>query len=234
MSGQKAIQNVAQILADEIDSGVLPVGASLPSQAALAERFGVSRHVIRSALLNLAQRQRITSWQGSGAVVRGREWSYPITYRTRIHESLVDGGANATISLVDTRPRVRPEPEVSAFLNISQRQRVPFAEFIIAVDEVPVAIGHHFFHPDRFDNILDVLRQKGEVVSTYRALGLPDYARKKTVVRSRLPKEREAALLRIPRQQPLFVLRGLNVDPDGGELEVTEAIVRSDRIHLTI
>ena len=234
MAGQRAIKHVIQVLSEEIRTGQLPVGTRLPSQAVLAERFAVSRYVIRAALLALAERQLITSWQGSGAVVRGREWPYPITSRTRIHESLKTFGADSTISLIDNRPRVRPEAEVASFLGISQRKRVPFAEFIIAVDSVPVAIGHHFIHPGRFENFLEVLRQHGEIISTYKALGLPDYMRKKTVVRTRLPKEREAALLDIPRQQPLFVLRGLNVDLDGKPLEVTEAIVRGDRIHLTI
>lgn len=234
MTKQRSIQHVVQTLAGEIESGVLPVGAALPTQAALARRFDVSRYVIRAAFVLLAERQLITSWQGAGAVVRGREWPYPITTRTRIHESLKSFGADTTITLADTRPRVRPEAEVAEFLGLSLRERVPFAEFIIDVDGVPVAIGHHFIHPHRFDDVLKVLRQTGEIIGTYAALGIPDYMRRKTIVRTRLPKEREAALLGIPRQQPLFVLRGLNVDPDGNALEVTEAIVRGDRIHLAI
>ncbi|MEW5420952.1 GntR family transcriptional regulator [Amorphus sp. 3PC139-8] len=53
----------------EIARGVFPVGTPLPSEAALVERFGVSRQTVRQALRNLKESGLVTSHQGLGTIV---------------------------------------------------------------------------------------------------------------------------------------------------------------------
>ncbi|MBS1864215.1 MAG: FadR family transcriptional regulator [Actinobacteria bacterium] len=50
-----AYQSIAQTLRDLIDDGEIEVGQRLPSETALAERFGVSRPTIREALRSLQE-----------------------------------------------------------------------------------------------------------------------------------------------------------------------------------
>jgi DNA-binding GntR family transcriptional regulator len=61
--------SVARLLQAEIRSGALPVGAGLPTEAALASRFRVSRHSIREALRQLREAGLVSSRQGSGSRV---------------------------------------------------------------------------------------------------------------------------------------------------------------------
>jgi GntR family transcriptional regulator len=60
---------VVRALQSEIVSGIYPVGTQLPSEAALRERFGISRHTVREALRALKDVGLVESRQGLGTVV---------------------------------------------------------------------------------------------------------------------------------------------------------------------
>jgi DNA-binding GntR family transcriptional regulator len=59
-------------LAAEIRDGRYPVGAKLPSELALCERFGASRHTLREAIRRLTESGLIRRRAGSGTVVLRR------------------------------------------------------------------------------------------------------------------------------------------------------------------
>ncbi len=69
--------NLAEIvvaqLTERIDSGTYVPGEELPSSALLCEEFGVGRTVIREALTSLKFAGRVTSRQGDGVYVTGRD-----------------------------------------------------------------------------------------------------------------------------------------------------------------
>jgi len=58
------------LLERQILSGSMPPGAPLPSERQLAERFAISRNVVREALRSLAERRLIRIEVGRGAFVR--------------------------------------------------------------------------------------------------------------------------------------------------------------------
>jgi len=60
---------VARVLRQDIADGRYPVGAQLPPEDRLCERFAVSRHTVRDALRQLREEGRIQSRKGSGTVV---------------------------------------------------------------------------------------------------------------------------------------------------------------------
>lgn len=62
--------HVARELALEIRHGRFPVGSALPSEAALAERFGISRPSVREALSALQFGGYVVSRRGAGSVVQ--------------------------------------------------------------------------------------------------------------------------------------------------------------------
>jgi len=66
-------ETVANFLGKEIEKGTFQAGEKIPSESVLAERFGVSRTVIREALAKLKHDGLLKSKQGSGATVVGPE-----------------------------------------------------------------------------------------------------------------------------------------------------------------
>ncbi|MFD3519225.1 GntR family transcriptional regulator [Streptomyces sp. NPDC058653] len=65
---------MAEVLRDRIDSGELPVGDAMPTQAALVKEFEVQRGVVRGALKILQEEGRLTEpTRGAPARVAGAE-----------------------------------------------------------------------------------------------------------------------------------------------------------------
>lgn len=65
-----AVERCTRRLRDAIVSGELPPGLRLPPERALAERFGVNRVTVRSALARLEAEHLVSVRQGSGYAVR--------------------------------------------------------------------------------------------------------------------------------------------------------------------
>ncbi|HVF65998.1 MAG TPA: FCD domain-containing protein [Casimicrobiaceae bacterium] len=103
--------------------GEFPKGLKLPSEAELATRFGVSRPVIRDALLRLRNEGYLRSQRGSGhVVVRGEEpgaMAFPpiltVSDLMRSYEFRVDVEA-ATASLAAERRTARNLSDLDATL----------------------------------------------------------------------------------------------------------------------
>jgi GntR family transcriptional regulator len=70
---QPRYQDVADALLAEIGAGTFAVGAMLPTELELCERFGVSRYTVREALRRLEAMGLVARRQGSGTVVQAAE-----------------------------------------------------------------------------------------------------------------------------------------------------------------
>jgi DNA-binding GntR family transcriptional regulator len=69
MDGLPYYRRMAGILMDEIGRGTYAIGATLPTERELCQRFEVSRHTTRDALKLLEQKGLIRRRQGSGSTV---------------------------------------------------------------------------------------------------------------------------------------------------------------------
>lgn len=63
-------ESLAAFLEEQILQGALAVGAKLPSERQLADRYGVSRPIVREALRTLAERDLVEVRPGRGSYVR--------------------------------------------------------------------------------------------------------------------------------------------------------------------
>jgi GntR family transcriptional repressor for pyruvate dehydrogenase complex len=66
---QTLSEQVADVMVDEIEKGTFKPGERLPAEMTLADKFGVSRTVIREALARLKYDGLLESRQGSGGTV---------------------------------------------------------------------------------------------------------------------------------------------------------------------
>jgi GntR family transcriptional regulator, transcriptional repressor for pyruvate dehydrogenase complex len=74
---RNAAESVFEDLCSAIESGELPIGVKLPPEAALAERYGVSRSVIREALRSCQTLGLTSTKTGSGTIVVSSHASVP-------------------------------------------------------------------------------------------------------------------------------------------------------------
>jgi GntR family phosphonate transport system transcriptional regulator len=98
--GLAAWRQIADDVAGDIEAGRLAAGAQLPTEAALAARFGVNRHTVRRALAALAERGLVRATQGRGTFVETQRLAYPIGRRTRFSEIVSKAGREAWGDLI--------------------------------------------------------------------------------------------------------------------------------------
>jgi DNA-binding GntR family transcriptional regulator len=71
--GERAYQRIANALLADIGGGRYPVGARLPTEAQLCERFSVSRATVRAALDDIERKGMVRRRPKIGTVVTARE-----------------------------------------------------------------------------------------------------------------------------------------------------------------
>jgi|GEM_PF-76237 len=108
---------VAQALLEQISNGNLPAGAKLPSEAVLAEQFGISRAVVREAMAQLKSQGVVESRQGSGVYVSPHGLVMPL----RIDPGDV-GSLSAVLQLLDVRRALEAEAAEQAAIKRTARQ----------------------------------------------------------------------------------------------------------------
>ncbi|RUX79495.1 GntR family transcriptional regulator, partial [Mesorhizobium sp. M7A.F.Ca.CA.004.08.2.1] len=88
-SGVSLWRQIADKILHAIAIGDFTENAALPPEVALAERYGVNRHTVRSAISALVREGVLRAEQGRGTFVLSRKrLSYPIGARTRFSTGL--------------------------------------------------------------------------------------------------------------------------------------------------
>jgi len=82
-SGARLSEQVAQQLVAQVQQGLLPPGAKLPTEAQLVLQLQVSRTVVREAVARLKSLGLVTSRQGSGVYVNDNAPIAPLQFDSR-------------------------------------------------------------------------------------------------------------------------------------------------------
>lgn len=233
-SEQRSYMDVYSDLKNKIRNGSVPAGNPFPSQAELGSQYDVRRHVIRRAIDRLRAEGLVVSWQGRGTYVSNKQMLYDINNRTRFDVNMMRNGFEVRIEIISTKKIRRAPPEVAKLLGLSEREPISFAELLHFVDDVPTIIGRHYFEPRHYSHLVEQITDTQTIPVSFKAVGVEDYTRSLTFVEVRTPTSFEAVNLDVAPSQPVMELRGCNVDDNGMPIEVTEAVVRGDRIRLRI
>jgi GntR family transcriptional repressor for pyruvate dehydrogenase complex len=131
--GTRLSEQLADALIVGIRQGQLKPGQRLPTEAALVERFGVSRTVVREALSRLKTLGLLESRQGSGAYIRDPG--------LRDAERLVltpDGSVAAVLQMVEVRRALEAE---AAALAASRRTARSVKQIKVAMQAIDKAVS---------------------------------------------------------------------------------------------
>ena len=82
-------RQIDRTLSREIAEGSWRPGEKLPTEQALAVRFGVNRHTIRQAIQAMVQRGLLRVEQGRGTFVQEGVIDYVVGRRTRFTENML-------------------------------------------------------------------------------------------------------------------------------------------------
>lgn len=226
-------QSIAETLDAEIGAGHYAPGDKLPTEAALAMRFGVNRHTVRRALGDMADRGIVHARRGAGVFVTAEPTLYPIGKRTRFHQNIAATGRlpEKRVLRVETRPCDTREAEA---LGLAPGGEVVVYEGLSLAGGVAVAMFESVFPASRLPGLADALAEVTSVTEALRRVGVPDYLRAETRLTAERASPTQALHLSLREGDPLLRSVAINTTPDGVPVEFGRTWFAGDRVTLTV
>jgi len=224
---------IADSLAEEIRGGIFDPGAQLPTEAQLAQRFGVNRHTVRRAVASLQDLGMVRIEQGRGTFVQEDVVDYPLTQRTRFSE-IVRRQARTPSGTLLRSATIPADKLIAENLSIEVGAPVALIETVGMVDGQPISLVAHHFPLTRFPNLFEIYEIERKVTPMFEKLGVGNYTRKTTRVTARLPDGYEMRHLRLARTMPVICLEAVNVDENLQPVEFGLTRFSSGRVQIVI
>lgn len=103
-SAEPLYQQLAALLARQIDEGVFPEGGRLPTEPELMTRHAVSRVTVRQAIALLARNGRVKTMRGKGTFVAAPVLHHDLGVLRGFYDALRDQGIEPETELLEFEP----------------------------------------------------------------------------------------------------------------------------------
>ncbi|MEP3295085.1 phosphonate metabolism transcriptional regulator PhnF [Tateyamaria sp.] len=226
-------QAIAQALREDLAEGRYSPGDKLPTEAALAERFGVNRHTVRHGVSALVDEGLIRTRRGAGAFVASIPTDYPIGRKVRFHDNLIAAGRLPEKRVLLVEDRYATDGEALA-LAIQSGDPVCSYNGLSLADGQPIAVFESLFPLERTPEITDSFRHQSSVTDALAASGVKDYTRASTRLTAVRSNATQALHLQISEGDPLLRSSGVNIDDAGNPVEYGRTWFVGDRVTLTL
>ena len=202
-------------------------GALLPSERVLAERFGVARMTVRSAINVLESRGLVRRVPGRGTFVQHPRLTHSEIFRSFSEDMRMRGMVPGAKSFrLRTRPASR---EIAAKLGIEPGEPTHYIERVRTADGIPIALERTNLSAKRFPRIDE---RMGRDDSLYEVLAKVYRVRlesaEQTISIARLSAS-EARQLEVDDDTPAFLVERVAVDNMGRVVEFGRSLYRGDR-----
>lgn len=226
-------RSIANTLQTEIEQELYRPGDKLPTEAELADRFGVNRHTVRQGLASLAEAGIVHARRGSGVFVAARPTDYALGQRVRFHQNVTASGRTPSrrITRLETRPASVAE---AAALGLASGDVVHVIDGISLADGQPLAIFSSTFPAARLPELLTAMDAYNSVTAALATCGVTDYTRSETRLTAKLADGLQALALQIQAGAPILQSVALNVDAAGRPIEYGTTWFAGDRVTLTV
>lgn len=224
---------IADALRTDLAEGRYSIGDKLPTESALAERFGVNRHTVRHGISALVDEGLVRTRRGAGAFVAATPTDYPIGTRVRFHENLIAAGRRPEKRLLALDTRAATVEEAKA-LNINPGDAVCAYHGLSLADAQPVALFESLFPMARLAGIRAALQETNGVTAALQSLGVADYTRANTRLTAVRATATQSLHLQLTEGDPLLHTSGINIDEHGVPVEYGRTWFAGDRITLTL
>ncbi|MER9232525.1 phosphonate metabolism transcriptional regulator PhnF [Mesorhizobium sp. M0622] len=233
-SGVALWRQIADQILHSIAVGDFPENAALPPEIVLAERYGVNRHTVRSAIAALVQEGVLKAEQGRGTFVLSRKrLSYPIGARTRFSAGLQGQTSERHIALLASS--IEPASRrIAEALSLARGSDVLRLETRGEADGHPVSRATAWLDAKRFAGIETAMAETGSVTASLKRFGIDDYLRRSTVLSARHADAADLADLDLQPGAIVLVTVAVNVTPDGKPIQFAETRFPAERVELKL
>lgn len=221
---------VASLLRDSIEAGELAPNASVPSERALSEQYGISRMTARHALETLMHEGYVCRDARRGTFVAEPRLHFSVGSFTQI----MAAGDHVPGCEVLTAETLTPDPLVSEMLHLPSGGRIHLVQRLRSAEGEPIAIENIHLSAERFPDLLDfdLTSSLWEILrSHYGVHPTKADARVIAVTLDRF----EAETLKAKAGSPAIALTRTVYGAEGEVVELARDVYRGDRaeFHVT-
>ncbi|MEO0939114.1 MAG: phosphonate metabolism transcriptional regulator PhnF [Pseudomonadota bacterium] len=223
---------IADALRGDLAEGRYRPGDKLPTEAALAERFGVNRHTVRHGLSALVEDGLVRTRRGAGAFVAAVPTDYPIGTRTRFTENLRRAGRvpGRELGGFTLRAALAREAQV---LHVAPGATILATHGRSLADGQPLSMSESIYPHARLPGLAAALQEQKGVTHALRQVGVEDYTRASTRITAVTATPAQAVTLEVTEGAPLLKTTFLNV-ADGVPVEFGRTWWAGERVTLTL
>jgi GntR family transcriptional regulator len=207
------VDQVRQSLLDDLLDGTLEIGAKLPNENELAERFAVSRATVREAVLGLLEAGYLARRHGSGTYVTAAPRSRHALDTTVSYTAMIRDAGHEPSETVITKGLREPTELERTLLDLDDGERVMELERVRLADQRPV-----IYSRDRIAEALlrgvDETLLDGSLYTLLEAAGHP-VSRARAELLPVLADAKLARLLELARGTPLLHIDQVDFDTRG-------------------
>ncbi|MGC4815454.1 GntR family transcriptional regulator [Micromonospora sp. DT228] len=234
-------RRIADDLREQIKQGELAPGAKLPSERAMAARYGTARNTAREAVAILQAEGLVDAQHGRGVFVRSRpplmrlgsnRYSRRLRGETGLSPFRIEVTKQGRTPRTECRSVTRevPPKEVAERLEIEHGDLVIRRENWYFADDEPVQFGVTYIPVDvAGDSPLatDAKLGRGSIYARFEDLGYP-IMRIREEISARMPTPEESAGLIAPPGVPVIEVMHTSLDNARRPFEVTKFVMRGD------
>jgi GntR family transcriptional regulator len=219
---------ISNVILHDIREGRLRRGDTLPTEAELGERFGVSRITIRQALADLVRAGHLVRERPRGPlVIKSAPIEQHLARLTSFFIADAIAQGHAPQFVLRGAERIDAEGQADA-LGLDAGDRVTRIDRVLLDAGEPIALLTSYI-PERYCPNLIEHDLSGSIVPIMEDI----YGRRLTAatqwLSARLAVERERALLNLEPRAVVVVIKRLTRGAEGEPLEFLECVLRADR-----
>lgn len=243
--GMTKAQEIATDLRTRIQSGDLPPGGVLPSEAQLMREYGYSRETVRAGVRVLVEEGLVVTGWGQGKYVREEYppvvWNWSTLESRSRHEHAVEGKTAgdqwaSTVAEAGGTPRqeisvsiVEPPKHVQQLLQLPEGGLAVARKRVRYIDNRPYALADSYFPQELVAGT--PLMEPRDVSAPGGVLASAGLVQAKYCdeIAVRMPSLREAEQLALPTATPVAEHTRTGYDTDGRALRCMVTILPGDR-----
>ncbi len=198
MAVSKYLQ-IKEHLLQQIESGVLPEHALVPSENTLAQAFGVSRMTARRALQELAEQGVVVRTQGARSAVASIKSQSSLLEIRNIADEIAARGHQHSARCLDLA-KTTASPAIANHLGVAQGAAVFYSQVLHLENGVPIQLEQRYVNPTAAPGYL---QQDFNRLTTHDYLvGIAPLTEAEHVVEAVMPDPVQADLLALAGDSP--------------------------------
>lgn len=225
-SGVALYVQVRETLRRELDQ--MADGQSLPSEAAIEQRFSVSRITVRKALEDLASEGLLTRQPGKGTFARKPKYTHYLNAITSWTEQIRALGYEPSTARAKLETTVHSEYFAAALQMPEGEPAVKLRRLRLASGE-PISLMVHYIPEELVPGLADTGLQSESLYEHLEKTYDLTPALASDTVETREAKDQEAEFLEIRPRSPVIFVTRISYLEDGTPLEFVTVASRGDR-----